>query len=302
MNQPERLRKVWPNPYRIDVALRLARDVDTAAALLRGDPVPSDSLDQGQLAWLRRRLLVRYRLPRGRPPQDRGGGVSFAPELPLPEPDPFPHTWRSIDLVAAAANPPDPPTIAGLLYPGKRTLLSGERDSLKTWLALILAKAEIDAGYAVGWADFDAMGPSDLADRLRLLGVADAQISRLFLYYAPAERLAGDRLADVTTELRDRGARLFVADAFNPFLSLHGLDPGLDPGRGDVLARGRRPDLRRRCGAADARPRRQERGRARLLLVRVGAEGVRCDRPSRHPDRYPVRARPDRSVRARLPP
>ena len=30
---------------------------------------------------------------------------------------------------------------------GKRTLLSGETESLKTWLALILAKAETDAGY-----------------------------------------------------------------------------------------------------------------------------------------------------------
>lgn len=135
------------------------------------------------------------------------------------------HTWRPIDLVAAAANPPEPPTIGGLLYPAKRTLLSGERDSLKTWLALILAKAEMDAGYAVGWADIDAMGAGDIVDRLRLLGVRDELISQLFLYYAPAERLAGDRLLDVAAELGERGARLFIGDAFNPFLSLHGLDP-----------------------------------------------------------------------------
>jgi hypothetical protein len=56
------------------------------------------------------------------------------------------HSWHSIDLVAAAATPPEPPSIAGLLYPGKRTLFSGETESLKTWLALIIAKAEIDAG------------------------------------------------------------------------------------------------------------------------------------------------------------
>jgi hypothetical protein len=136
------------------------------------------------------------------------------------------HSWASIDLVAAAANPPAPPTIGQLLYPGKRTLVSGERDSLKTWLALILAKAELDAGYGVGWADIDAMGQGDILDRLRLLGVDDETISRLFRYYAPAERLSGDLLADVAAELTAVSARMFVADAFNPFLSLHGLDPG----------------------------------------------------------------------------
>jgi hypothetical protein len=48
------------------------------------------------------------------------------------------HTWRSSSLVARAANPPESPTIGGLLYPAKRTLLSGETEALKTWLALIL--------------------------------------------------------------------------------------------------------------------------------------------------------------------
>src|SRR4051812_34500350 len=107
------------------------------------------------------------------------------------------HTWRSIDLVAAAAGPPDPPTIGGLLYPGKRTVLSGERDSLKTWLALILAKAELDAGFSVGWADVDAMGGGDILDRLRLLRTSDDVIGERFLYYAPDERLYAGRLADV---------------------------------------------------------------------------------------------------------
>jgi hypothetical protein len=41
------------------------------------------------------------------------------------------HSWRPIDLVAAASNPPEPPTIGGLLYPGKRTLLSGETETSK---------------------------------------------------------------------------------------------------------------------------------------------------------------------------
>lgn len=135
------------------------------------------------------------------------------------------HTWKPIDVVHAAANPPEPPTIGQLLYPAKRTLLSGERDSMKTWLALILVVAEIQAGYPVAWADLDAMGAGAILERLRLLGLTDEQISAKFLYYAPAERLIGTALNEVAAQLAEVGARMFIADAFNPFLSLHGLDP-----------------------------------------------------------------------------
>lgn len=84
-----------------------------------------------------------------------------------------PHSWQPSSLVARAAIPPEPPTIGGLLYPAKRTLLSGETESLKTWLALVLAKAELDAGYAIAWADLDAMGSGELLARLQALGVRD---------------------------------------------------------------------------------------------------------------------------------
>ena len=67
--------------------------------------------------------------------------------------EPAPNTWRPANLVQLAANPPEPPSIGGLLYPGLRTVLSGETESMKTWLALILAKAEIEAGFPVVWVD-----------------------------------------------------------------------------------------------------------------------------------------------------
>jgi hypothetical protein len=135
------------------------------------------------------------------------------------------HSWRPQNLIALAANPPEPPTIAGLLYPAKRTLLSGETESLKTWFALILAKAELDAGFAVAWADLDAMGAGAILERLQALGVADYVIAERFLYFDPEERLVGDRLGDVCSLLLDRAVRLFIIDAFNPILNLHGLDP-----------------------------------------------------------------------------
>jgi AAA domain len=139
------------------------------------------------------------------------------------------HSWQPFDLVAAAARPPEPPTIGGLLYPAKRTLLSGETEALKTWLALILAKAEMDAGHAVAWADLDAMGSAEILARLRALGVDDETTSRLFLYFEPTETLKQGRLEDFCALLAERDVRLAVLDAFNPMLSLHGLDPSSTP-------------------------------------------------------------------------
>jgi hypothetical protein len=135
------------------------------------------------------------------------------------------HSWQPRSLIDIAAEPPEPPTIGGLLYPGKRILLSGETESCKTWLALILSKAEMDVGLAVAWADLDAMGAGELLSRLRTLDVPDETIARRFLYYEPTEALKAGRLDDVCALLRERAVRLFVIDAFNPILNLHGLDP-----------------------------------------------------------------------------
>jgi hypothetical protein len=135
------------------------------------------------------------------------------------------HTWVARSVVALAASPAEPPTIGGLLYPAKRAVFSGETESLKTWLALILAKAEMDIGHPVAWVDLDAMGSAEILARLRALGVADSVVHDLFLYYEPGERLAGEMLAEVCEAIGARRIRLFVVDAFNPLLSLHGLDP-----------------------------------------------------------------------------
>jgi hypothetical protein len=143
--------------------------------------------------------------------------------------DPTEHTWQPNNLIQLAENPPAPPTIGGLLYPAKRTVLSGETESMKTWLALILCKAELDIGLPVGWVDLDAMGPGALLERLQLLGVDDDTIAENFLYYEPSEMLTPEKTRAVTDTIEARGIRLFVIDAFNPILSLHGLDPDKNP-------------------------------------------------------------------------
>lgn len=146
-------------------------------------------------------------------------------DVPTDDPPPPPeHSWRPLSLIQLAATPPEPPTIGGLLYPGKRTVLSGETESMKTWLALILAKAELDLGKTVGWVDLDAMGAGAMLERLTLLGVTEQTIDERFLYYEPSDMLDPSKKLELTETITDRKIRLFVIDAFNPILNLHGLD------------------------------------------------------------------------------
>jgi hypothetical protein len=153
------------------------------------------------------------------------------------------HTWQPANLLTLAAAPPAPPTIGGLLYPGKRTVLSGETESMKTWLALILCKAELDIGLPVAWIDLDAMGPGALLDRLRLLGVQDQRIADDFLYYEPDRPLDDRHTEPIAELLEQRQIRLCVIDAFNPILGMHALDPNATTDVEKFWQLYRRPDL-----------------------------------------------------------
>ena len=67
-----------------------------------------------------------------------------------------------------------------------------------------------------------------MLQRLRLLGVTDDQINDGFLYYEPDNPLNKDTYTQPIADLiADRGIRLCVIDAFNPILSMHGLDPNI---------------------------------------------------------------------------
>lgn len=144
-----------------------------------------------------------------------------------PPPDPPEHSWRPLNLIQLAANPPEPPSIGGLLYPGKRTVLSGETESMKTWFALILAKAELDIGRPVCWVDLDAMGPGAMLQRLEKLGCARETIADGFHYIEPNEQLDPAKKTDLTGLIESEGVRLCIIDAFNPILALHQLDPNV---------------------------------------------------------------------------
>lgn len=57
------LRAAWPDGARLETAWRLARDVDTLAALLAGKPVNPDRIDPAGLAWARERRYVQLARP-----------------------------------------------------------------------------------------------------------------------------------------------------------------------------------------------------------------------------------------------
>jgi len=137
-----------------------------------------------------------------------------------------PHSWTPIDLVATANEPPEPATIGGIAYPGRRHVYSGEPETLKSWAALVLCVEEIRAGRTVLYIDFNEMGGRDVLERLRALGLTDEEIRERFIYLEPHEAMTDPAvLADVAALVRDRNPSLVVLDAFTGALETHRLDP-----------------------------------------------------------------------------
>ena len=101
-------------------------------------------------------------------------------------------SWEPLDLIAQGAAEPEPPTIGGLVYPGRRHLFSAEPEGLKSWLALILCALEIAQDKTVLYVDLE-MSAGEVLARLRALGVDDEAIATRFLYVAPVVPLGGRR-------------------------------------------------------------------------------------------------------------
>lgn len=134
------------------------------------------------------------------------------------------HSWHPIDLLRHASDPPEPPTIAHLVYPGRRHLFSGEPESLKSWAAMVLCVDQIRQGHCAAYIDFE-MGARETLARLRALGVTDDELA-LFVYLEPDEPFNLNSIqADVDELLYDRRPTLIVLDAFTGALQIHQLDP-----------------------------------------------------------------------------
>lgn len=136
------------------------------------------------------------------------------------------HSWTPVDLAAIDDAPPEPATIGGLAYPGRRHVFSGEPESMKTWTTLVLAVEEIRAGRTVVFVDFE-MGPREQLARLRDLGLTDDELAR-FLYLAPSEPMTNTQVrADLDQLLLNHRPSLVVIDAFTGALEIHNLDPNV---------------------------------------------------------------------------
>lgn len=93
------------------------------------------------------------------------------------------YTW--IDLTSPEyATPPDPPAIEGMLYAGRRHVISGPPESTKTLVAYLLLLSALRSGEGVAILDFE-MGPHAAVTLLRELGATEQEVADVH-YTEPA--------------------------------------------------------------------------------------------------------------------
>jgi hypothetical protein len=94
------------------------------------------------------------------------------------------YTW--IDLTDTQyATPPEPPAIEGILYAGRRHVISGPPESTKTLVAYLLLLSALRQDQNVGILDFE-MGPHAAVTLLRELGATDDELAQI--HYAEPDQ------------------------------------------------------------------------------------------------------------------
>lgn len=141
-------------------------------------------------------------------------------------------SWRPVDLTAVLSGDHDPalPTVGrrddgvGLFYPGRLHTVASESEGGKTWLLMVAAAAEMNAGHAVLYLDFED-DEAGVVGRLLALGAGPETIAARFCYIRPDEAITalGNR-ADLAQALGDLRPRLAVLDGITEAMSLHGLE------------------------------------------------------------------------------
>ncbi|WP_217915867.1 AAA family ATPase [Miltoncostaea marina] len=138
-------------------------------------------------------------------------------------------SWEpALDWDAALAPPPPPSILSGetgaLLYAGKRHIVSGESETMKSWLALAAVAEVAREGLFAVFVDADDMGQASVMERLRDdLGVPERLVREHVLYIAPETRFDPEADRIVARLVRDHAVVLAVIDALNPALRLQGL-------------------------------------------------------------------------------
>lgn len=145
-------------------------------------------------------------------------------------------SWRYLDLTSVLAGTIsiEPPSLLrrrdglGLFYAGCRNELHGDGEQGKGWVACIAAAEVLLAGGVVAYFDWEDSVEA-IIERLRALGVPDANIGRGLRYVSPSQPLGP--ATEVDARLTLRGATLVIVDAVNEAMTAEGLDPNSN---GDV--------------------------------------------------------------------
>lgn len=186
-----------------------------------------------------------------------GLGYSDFPDVDvLPPGEPvFRRSWQPVDLrdVLDGNWEPPEPTVGrrsdgiGLFYPGKLHTVSSESEGGKTWLMLAAVLAELTAGNAVVYVDFED-DEGGIVGRLLSLGANRDQVAKTFHYVRPDDALGtGLHRDDLDALLREVRPTLGVVDGVTEAMTMHGLSPNDNT---DVAKFGRM--LPRRLAAAGA--------------------------------------------------
>ena len=132
-------------------------------------------------------------------------------------------SWLAHNLANIVAEYRAEPTVGGLAYPGSRFLVSGEPESLKSWLAAVLAVDRVQANENVVWIDFE-QGPAMTRERLVALGLTADDLARVY-YIEPREPLSDDGRAQLVENVSFVRPSLTVVDAYAGLLGVHDHDP-----------------------------------------------------------------------------
>ncbi len=117
-------------------------------------------------------------------------------------------SWEPINLTASEFDKPSlPPSLCGLVYAGKRHVLSGPPEALKTLLVLILALEHMRAGGTIAFVDFES-GPAETRRLLEDLGATRDEVASVF-YFEPDGPPATEDIERIVNE----GVTLVVIDA-----------------------------------------------------------------------------------------
>lgn len=116
---------------------------------------------------------------------------------------------------------------AGMLYPGRSSIIMSSPESMKTWACMVAAVQVMGRGGAVGWVDFEDSHQMTLA-RLVALGAPIDMIATRFDYLQPEQPLVssygvnGEAMDKLDQWLTERTPELLVIDAFGPLAGMHG--------------------------------------------------------------------------------